>query len=53
MTQAWLTLTGVDGRDIAAPTEKQLAATLADVYARAYAAWEQDSWGKELVSQAE
>lgn len=33
MTQAWLTLTSVDGRDIAAPTEKQLAAALAEVYA--------------------
>lgn len=34
MTQAWVTLTGVDGRDIAAPTEKQLAAALADLYGR-------------------
>ncbi|WUR15070.1 hypothetical protein E7V67_008175 [[Empedobacter] haloabium] len=33
MTQAWLILTGPDGRDIAAPTEAQLAATLADLYA--------------------
>jgi hypothetical protein len=32
MTQAWVTLTGVDGRDIAAPSEKQLATVLADVY---------------------
>ena len=34
MTQAWVTLTGVDGRDIAAPTDKQLAAELAVLYAR-------------------
>jgi hypothetical protein len=34
MTQAWVTLTSVDGRDIAAPTEKQLAAVLAELYAR-------------------
>ncbi|MES2150188.1 MAG: hypothetical protein V4508_10375 [Pseudomonadota bacterium] len=34
MTQAWVTLTSVDGRDISAPTEKQLAAVLADIYAR-------------------
>jgi hypothetical protein len=33
MTQAWLTLTGLDGRDIAAPTDKQLAATLTALYA--------------------
>lgn len=33
MTQAWLTLTSVDGRDIAAPTEAQLAAVLAELYA--------------------
>ncbi|UUZ49688.1 hypothetical protein LP420_05575 [Massilia sp. B-10] len=33
MTQAWVTLTGVDGREIAAPTEAQLAATLAALYA--------------------
>jgi hypothetical protein len=33
MTQSWLTLTSVDGRDIAAPTEKQLAAALAEIYA--------------------
>jgi hypothetical protein len=32
MTQAWVTLTGVDGREIAAPTEAQLAATLAALY---------------------
>ena len=32
MTQAWLVLTGPDGRDVAAPTEAQLAAALAEVY---------------------
>ncbi|MET3131542.1 hypothetical protein AAKU55_001804 [Oxalobacteraceae bacterium GrIS 1.11] len=32
MTQAWVILTGADGREIAAPSEAQLAATLADVY---------------------
>ncbi|WP_373991373.1 hypothetical protein [Duganella sp. BuS-21] len=32
MTQAWLVLTGPDGRDVAAPSEAQLAAALADVY---------------------
>lgn len=31
----------------------KIARMTADVYARAYAAWEQDSWGKELVPQAE
>jgi hypothetical protein len=34
MTQAWVTLTSVDGRDIPAPTEQQLAAALADLYGR-------------------
>jgi hypothetical protein len=34
MSQAWLTLTSLDGRDIPAPTEKQLAAELAALYAR-------------------
>jgi hypothetical protein len=34
MTQAWVTLTSVDGRDIAAPSDKQLAAELAALYAR-------------------
>ncbi|SHH07205.1 hypothetical protein [Massilia sp. CF038] len=34
MTQAWVTLTGVDGRDLAAPSEAQLAAVLAQLYAR-------------------
>jgi hypothetical protein len=34
MTQAWVTLTGVDGRDIAAPSEAQLAATLAALFTR-------------------
>ena len=33
MTQAWLTLTSMDGRDIAAPTEAQLTAVLAELYA--------------------
>ena len=33
MTQAWLTLTRVDGRDIAAPTDKQLSAALTELYA--------------------
>jgi hypothetical protein len=32
MTQAWVTLTRADGRDIASPTEQQLAATLAELY---------------------
>ena len=31
----------------------KIARMTADVYARAYAAWEQDSWGKQLVPQAE
>ena len=35
MTQAWVTLTGVDGRDIASPSEQQLTATLTDLYQRA------------------
>jgi hypothetical protein len=34
MTQAWVTLTSVDGRDIPAPTEQQLAAALAEVYGK-------------------
>ena len=34
MTQAWVTLTSVDGRNIAAPTEQQLAAALAELYGR-------------------
>jgi hypothetical protein len=33
MTQAWVVLTALDGREINAPTEKQLASVLADVYA--------------------
>lgn len=33
MTQAWIVLTGPDGRDISAPTEKQLASTLAALFA--------------------
>jgi len=31
----------------------KIARMTTDVYARAFAAWEQDSWGKELVPQAE
>lgn len=34
MTQAWVTLTSVDGREIAAPTEQQRAAALAELYGR-------------------
>lgn len=34
MTQAWVTLTNVDGRDIAAPTEQQLSAALAELYGK-------------------
>ena len=34
MTQAWVTLTSVDGRDIPAPSEQQLAAALAELYGR-------------------
>lgn len=32
MTQAWLVLTRPDGRDVAAPSEAQMAAALAEVY---------------------
>ncbi|MFS2007599.1 hypothetical protein ACEN9F_28720 [Duganella sp. CT11-25] len=32
MTQAWVVLTGPDGRDVAAPSEAQMAAVLAEVY---------------------
>lgn len=32
MTQAWVMLTRPDGRDVAAPTEAQLAAALAEIY---------------------
>ena len=32
MTQAWLTLTRPDGRDVTTPSEAQLAAALSDVY---------------------
>jgi len=32
MTQAWVTLTGADGREISAPTEAQLAAALTTVF---------------------
>ncbi|WP_426211216.1 hypothetical protein [Massilia sp. TWP1-3-3] len=34
MTQAWVTLTRADGRDIASPSEQQLAAALAELYQR-------------------
>lgn len=34
MTQAWVTLTSVDGRDIPAPTEQQLAAALAELFGK-------------------
>jgi len=34
MTQAWVVLTGIDGRDVNAPSPRQLAAALADVYQR-------------------
>ena len=34
MPQAWVTLTNPDGREFAAPTEKQLAAVLAELFAR-------------------
>ena len=32
MTQAWVILTSRDGRDIAAPTENQLASVLSDLF---------------------
>ncbi|OEZ98214.1 hypothetical protein [Duganella sp. HH101] len=32
MTQAWVVLTRPDGRDVAAPSEAQMAAALAEVY---------------------
>lgn len=32
MTQAWLELTRADGREVAAPSEAQLTAALAEVY---------------------
>ena len=38
MTQVWLTLTGIDGRDIASPTEKKVAAVLAELFAQTEAA---------------
>lgn len=34
MTHAWLTLTGPDGRELASPTEQQMAAVLAELYAK-------------------
>ena len=33
MTNAWVTLTGPDGREHASPTEQQMAEVLADLYA--------------------
>jgi hypothetical protein len=33
MTQAWVVLTAQDGREIHGPTEQQLSAVLADLYA--------------------
>ena len=38
MTQAWVVLTGADGRDVAAPSEAQMAAALAEVYSGKVAA---------------
>ncbi|WP_317202945.1 hypothetical protein [Janthinobacterium sp.] len=35
MTQAWVVLTKVDGRDVPSPSPAQLAAALAEVYAGA------------------
>lgn len=34
MTQAWVTLTRADGRDIASPSEQQLADALAELFGR-------------------
>ncbi len=34
MTQAWVTLTGPDGRELASPTEQQMSAVLAELYSR-------------------
>jgi hypothetical protein len=34
MTNAWVTLVGPDGRELASPTEQQLAAVLAELYAK-------------------
>jgi len=34
MTQAWVTLTGPDGRELASPTEQQMAEVLAELYTR-------------------
>lgn len=34
MTQAWVTLTAHDGKEISAPTEKQLAAVLGEIFGR-------------------
>ena len=35
MTHPWVTLTSADGRDIASPSEQQLAAALAELYRHA------------------
>ena len=43
MTQAWVTLTSADGRDIVSPSEQQLAATLAELYRRTKGAAPADS----------
>ena len=43
MTQAWVVLTGPDGRDIAAPSASQMAAALAEVYQMPDQGQEQDS----------
>ena len=32
MTHAWVTLTGPDGRELASPTEQQMAEVLAELY---------------------
>jgi hypothetical protein len=34
MTQAWVVLTAQDGKEIAAPTDKQLAAVLSDIFGK-------------------
>ena len=34
MTHAWVTLTGPDGRELASPTEQQMAEVLAELYSR-------------------
>jgi hypothetical protein len=47
MTHAWVVLTGPDGREIAAPTEAQLAAALSELYA-----WRQGGQGGETAVAA-